>query len=261
MADRGISGAPRTFGGRLGIVEPLTEQRAAYNELLAIYASRGYFDGSTEPKIVPFPSTLRSDIILTGANAQPTSLEFAFRTDQPNQGMNNLTLTDNRLDINDEFYVSRLALSFGVYNETGGATIATAPMQQFPNGAALADGGFSPAGALAVQCAYNGTMQIDNNAVKFMDQLGLDIMVYADTAQRGVQVSGAGAGAWGANSKDYPKGWYSLVPGMLFSGRDKTRFRVTIPDPRTFALAGGQVMFVALQLDGLRIQNASAYRN
>lgn len=246
---------PRTIAGRLGLVEPLTEQRAAYNELMARYAEMGAFSGDNrESKLVPFPSSLRSDITLIGGNAVPTRLEFSFRTDQPNQGMQTIQPTDNRLDINDDFYVTHVRLGFGIYADT--AAPGAADVQQWANGAPVAAGGFA-AGALAVQRAYNGQMSIECNAVKFMDQLGAELMEWSGDINTGLAVSTvATEGVARTGKKGWPYGWFPLVPGMLFSGRDKTRFALTIPDPLTFVVASN-VMFASLQLAGIRVQNGA----
>ena len=252
MAGR-ING-PRTIAGRLGLVEPLTEQRAAYNELLALYAAKGKL-GDGESDLVPFPSGLRSDILLTGSLVNPSSLNFSFRTDQPNTGMTTVLPTDNRLDLNDEFFVTRVKLGFGIYT-TATQTASDAKVQQWPN-PATAPVGFDTA-APAVNRAFNGgRMSIECNAVKFMDALPLSRFRFAGTSMSGVAVSTvATTGVLTENEQQFPDGFFSLVPSMLFGGRDKTKFEVILPEPLTFLVTSNTVL-VSLQLDGIRIQNAT----
>lgn len=248
---------PRTIAGRLGLVEPLTEQRASYNELLALYADMGAFsrERGGASNIVPFPSSLRSDVTLIGGNAVPTRIEWSFRTDQPNQGMTTIQATDNRLDINDDFYTTHVRLGFGVYATA--AAPGAASVQQWANGAPIAAGGFGAVASLGVQRAYNGSLSIENNAVKFMDALGAELLQNADVLNAGAAVSTvATEGVLRTNKKGWPVGWFPLVPGMLFSGRDKTRFALTIPDPLTF-VDTGVIVFASLQLAGIRVQNGA----
>lgn len=247
---------PRTIAGRLGLVEPLTEQRASYNELLALYADLGAFNrGGKSSDIVPFPSSLRSDILLTGGNAVPNRLDWSFRTDQPNNGMTTIQPTDNRLDINDDFYTTHVRLGFGVYATA--ATSSIAPIQQWANAAPVAAGGFGAIPAVAIQRAYNGNLSIENNAVKFMDQLAAALLEFAGELNAGAAVSTvATEGVLRTNRKGWPLGWFPLVPGMLFAGRDKTRFSLQIPDPTTF-VDTGVIVFASLQLAGIRIQNGA----
>lgn len=245
-----------TYGGRLAVVEPLTERRAAYNEMMQVLHRQGFLKKGASTKIVPFPSDLRSDIMLTGSNVQPNELEFSFRTDQNNQGMQVRLESDNRLDINDGFYATHVALMFGIIPAGGDATGAY--MQQFPNNrtaTGVIGGGFELNGADAVGRVYNGTMSMDLNAVKYMDQLACLNFMYSATAQGGTAVSDVVAdGLVNANDFGNLNGWYELVPGIMFGGADKFRVKVTIPQPLSFILDDFAII-ISVQLKGLRLQN------
>lgn len=248
---------PLTLGGRLNFVEPLTERRASYNELLTLFAERFGTDPNAMDKIVPFPSDLRSDIQMVGGNVQPTEVEFAFRSDQPNAGASSISPAENRLDINDAFYITHMALMWGCWTVAGTAP-TSAYMQQWPNPTlptGAVGGGLGPSGAAAALRAYNGTMSGELNAVKFMDQLSLLNFMNSAEAQSGLAVSDVvTTGVMYGNDFGNLKGWYELVPGLLFSGSDKMRIKVRIPEPLSFALASHTIT-MSLQLKGLRIQN------
>lgn len=245
-----------TYGGRLAVVEPLTERRASYNEMMQTLAASGRLKENAKTKIVPFPSDLRSDITLSGANVIPNQLDFSFRTDQNNQGMQTRLESDNRLDINDGFYATHVALMFGI--RAANADASAAYMQQFPNSRDVTGaigGGFGVAGAAAILRAYNGTMGMELNAVKYMDQLACLNFMYSNTAQSGTAVSDVATdGITNANDFGNLNGWYELVPGIMFGGSDKFRVTVTIPQPLTFLVTDFEII-VSAQLKGLRLQN------
>jgi len=247
------------YGGRVPYVEPLTEERAAYNEVLRIYDEEGAFsDDYKGPPIAPFASTLRSDLRLTGSLAAPNVMEFNFRTNQVNPGMITVGDADNRLDDNDAFMVREVSLSFGVKLDAA-APDSSAVLQQWPNTAAksgLLGGGFAAAGGAALMRVYNGSMDLEVNAIKFMEGMDCLNFIFADQAQMGTLLFTASNQAF--NAFGGSKGWKSLTPQMRFSGSDKTQFRVNVKSPLTFVDAAF-VTIASLQLRGLRIQNGGKF--
>jgi len=252
---------PKTYGGKIPFVEPLSDKRASYNAIIQEFADLGVFDKNWQGlRIVPAVSSLRSDIVLTGNLALPNKLAFNFRTDAPNEGMQSVQRTDNRLDINDMFVANEARVLFGLYTTATGVP-SSAYLQQWPNNATATGaigGGFGPTLAAAVLRAYSGTISMEVNTVKYMDGLSMLNFMYSKTAQAGTLLFTAST--QGANDYEHSRGSAQLIPNMKFTGSSKTKFEVTIPEPLTFA-DGTSTMIVSLQLEGLKIQNGSQFAN
>lgn len=223
--------------GRVPYVVPVTEERAAYNEVLSMYK------GAVDPVAI-LPSQLRSELVLAG-NA--SSWSWNIRADQPNPGMASIRPTENRLDINDAFVARELAVVFGI--ESTSADPSELVLQSYDNPAAVPNG-FGGA-VTAVRAAYNGRLRMTVNTVEFMSGLDLWGFRYADTAQ----ASASTVAAWRKGMM-----FRSMVPQIRLQGADKATFTVEVPTPQDFGAESGYRVVAVLLANGLRIANGGGIR-
>jgi len=236
---------PLQYGGDVPYVTPVTEERAAYNEVVAMYKD-AYASGQSQIAILK--SELRSEVVLGTQNV----IEWNLRSDQPNPGMVGLRSTENRLDINDAFVVRQVSVLFGVQSNAKPASWTNLLSWENP----LV---FGAAVSAAIRQAYNGNLSMEVNTVRYLDGLGASAFRYVDTAQEGVEVSGPTPGTWQASAWEQNKAWVTMVPQFRVHGSDKTRFSLTIPDTADFSDPENTIT-AALILRGLKVQNGGTYR-
>jgi hypothetical protein len=237
---------PLQYGGDVPYVTPVTEERAAYNEVVAMYKD-AYASGQSQIAILK--SELRSEVVLGTQNV----IEWNLRSDQPNPGMVGLRSTENRLDINDAFVVRQVSVLFGIVKDT-------APNSQINLSTWENPLIFTVAVADAIRQAYNGNLSMEVNTVRYLDGLGASAFRYVDTAQEGVEVSGPTPGTFQASAWEQNKAWVTMVPQFRVHGSDKTRFSLTIPDTADFTLEDNNIV-ATLILRGLKVQNGGTYRS
>jgi hypothetical protein len=237
---------PLQYGGDLPLVAGVTEERAAYNEVVQMYAD-AYRGGNSQIAILK--SELRSEVVLGTQNV----IEWNLRSDQPNPGMVGLRSTENRLDINDAFVVRQVSVLFGFQKETAVNSLVNLSTWENP----LV---FSASVADAMRQAYNGTLSMEVNTVRYLDGLGASAFRYVDTAQENVEVSGPTPGTFQASAWEQNKAWVTMVPQFRVHGSDKTRFTLTIPDTADFTSDANTVTAVLI-LRGLKVQNGGTYRS
>jgi len=237
---------PLQYGGDVPYVTPVTEERAAYNEVVAMYKD-AYASGQSQIAILK--SELRSEVVLGVQNV----IEWNLRSDQPNPGMTGLRTTENRLDINDAFVVRQVSVLFGIVKDTGPNSQLNLSTWENP----LI---FSASVADAIRQAYNGNLSMEVNTVRYLDGLGASAFRYVDTAQEGVEVSGPTPGTFQASAWEQNKAWVTMVPQFRVHGSDKTRFSLTIPDTADFTLENNNIV-ATLILRGLKVQNGGTYRS
>lgn len=223
--------------GRIPYVVPVTEERAAYNEVLSMYK------GAVDPVAI-LPSQLRSEMVLTGSSS---SWSWNIRADQPNPGMNAIRPTENRLDINDAFVARELAVVFGI--EVPTADPSNLELQAFDNPAAVPIG--FGATVVAVRGSYNGRMKMTVNTVEFMSGLDLWGFRYVDQAQA-TATTGA---AWRKGLM-----FRSMVPQIRLQGADKAQFTVELATPQNFGAEAGYRVVAVLLANGMRIANGGGIR-
>jgi len=237
---------PLQYGGDVPYVTPVTEERAAYNEVVAMYKD-AYASGQSQIAILK--SELRSEVVLGTQNV----IEWNLRSDQPNPGMVGLRSTENRLDINDAFVVRQISVVFGVQKDTAADSLINLSTWENP----LI---FSATASDAIRQAYNGNLSMEVNTVRYLDGLGASAFRYVDTAQEGVEVSGPTPGTWQSSSWEQNKAWVTMVPQFRVHGSDKTRFSLTIPDTADFTVEATKIV-ACLILRGLKVQNGGTYRS
>jgi hypothetical protein len=122
------------------------------------------------------PGFIRSDSLM--ANGE-NLVQFALRSDESNNGQPVSTL-ERRLNMNDAFYVTDLAVMFSNAG-VGGALRLQAMLQQAPVDATFG------ADAIAMRQVYNGgQVSLTVNDRIYLRNAPLWAMQYVDTAQNGV---------------------------------------------------------------------------
>lgn len=235
------------------MVTPTNDWRAAYNEVIKAYA-----DVLTPEQlaVLPiFPSTIRTDQVLNAAGVNV--IEWTIRKDAPNPGLTVVARTENRLDINDAFLVLEAAVLWG--NElTAGTTPGTTHLQAFANPATIATGGHG-LNAPSIQDAINGKLSMLVNNVRFIDGWDALNFQYIDNAQAGQLIftaSNQNRSSWRNKEIFAP-----LTPAGLLCGADDVLFRLSLPDPSSFALEASNQVRSVLMLRGLKIANGGTYRS
>lgn len=230
----------------LPYITPVTEKRAAYNEVVRLY-EQALKKSATQIAILP--SELRSEVVVTQTN----TIEWLIRSDQANQGANAILATENRLDINDAFMADSMSIQFGV--RTTADPVGTVRLHTFDNARVFT----AAASNNAVKAAYNGQLDLEVNTVKFMDSMGASAFRYVDTAQQGQDVFTAPGGTTDSSADNALRPFVGLVPQVHMSGADKVKFTLRLPNTVDFTLAENTITAVLI-LRGLRIQNGGTFR-
>lgn len=222
--------------------------RVAYNA--AVDKFRGA--GQNTPIL---PGSLRSEVIL-GTQQQ---IVFNWTQQSPNPGNAGvIRSSENRLTLEDAFYITDYAIFFG--NElTAGTTPGAVMLQSWENPAAVAVlpatvGGFGLNAAPLIE-AYNGTVDFLKDTVQYMR--GNDMLRHkrVDTAQAGTLLFTASNQAQSYMLSD--ECFAEMTPFVNITGRSDATLTVNLPDSTAFtAVAANRVIAVAI-LRGLRIQNGA----
>lgn len=231
---------PPAFGGLPGQVDPVTPERALYNQVLEMFANC--------PQDV---AIMQSDLVSEVENPQATAVQrlvFNIRSDQQNP-TNAIRPTENRLETRDAFVVDRLGVSWGVQGV--GATPDQVYYQQFPNANTVANNGHTPAGALAIRQALNGNMDGLINTVQYLRNLKLSRVIYVDTAQA--------SSATTQSAQEGDLGFVRMTPAMTIRGSDTAQFQIQIPNPALFDAGANTILVARLTLRGLLIQGGAEY--
>jgi len=224
--------------------------RIAYNGALRQFRNA--------PQDTPIlPSTLRSEAVLGIQN----SVSWNFLQNSPNTsgGANTIRTSEKRLQLDDAFIVSSIAVMFG--NElTAGVRPGSVLLQTWENPAAVAVlpatvGGFG-ANAPSLIEAYNGTLDALVDTVQYLN--GMDALHFkrVDTAQAGTLLFTASNQA-----QSYFDGgkFFDIAPFMVLTGRTNAVFTLNFPDATDFTLVASNRVIAALLLRGLKVQNGAKY--
>lgn len=242
------------YGGPSPFVTPLTEERAFFNEVVADYMALPAFKDGRQ-RIIPTRGELRSEVILNpaGAGARNT-IEWNVRSDQANPTMPRIRATENRLDTNDAFAVMEWGIFFGaqVAPNAGDGRIV---LHQFENPLVF------PTAFNAIGTAYNGTVDLDVNSVKYLDKVGASVCRFVDQAQQGVAYIAAGPALNQIQRSTFERGrgFVKMLPKLNFSGSDKVQFQLNMPQAEAFTEANVEITAVLI-LRGLKIQNGATFR-
>lgn len=193
---------------------------------------------------LPLPGYLRAEVLMEpGINA----VEFKLRSDETANGQP-IFPTEQRLNMNDAFYVTALAVMF----QNAGAASAdrfTALPQQAPF-----DDTFG-ADAPAMRAVYNGgKLSLIQNDRIYLRDCDLWRMQYVDTAQQGI-VAG-----YTLNATDPQRGFLqSGDPMMRLNGPSNIEATLKLPQP--FGGAGANDIYAIFYAVGWRVQNGGVARS
>lgn len=224
--------------------------RIAYNAALEMFA-----DAPDNTPILP--STLRSEAIL-GTQSQVNWNILAGKANSSGGG-NTVRSSEKRLELQDCFLVTEIAVMFG--NElTAGVVPGAVMLQTFENPAAVAVlpltvGGFG-ANAPSLIEAYNGTLDMIVDTVQYLN--GLDMLHFkrVDQAQAGTLLFTASTQAQSFFSQDC---WFPIAPFVNLTGRSSCQFTLNLPDSTAFNLVASNRVIAVLVLRGLKVANGAAY--
>jgi len=242
------------YGGSSPFITPLTEERAFYNEVIADYAALAAFR-SGQNRIIPTRGEIRSEVILNPAGAVArNTIEWNIRVDQPNPTMPRIRDTENRLDTNDAFAVMEWGVFFGA-QPAPNAGDGRITLHQFENPLIF------PTAFNAIGTAYNGTIDMEVNSVKYLDKVGASVTRFVDQAQQGVAYIAAGPALNQIQRSTFERGrgFVKMLPKLTFSGQDKVQWQLNMPQAEAFTEANVEITAVLI-LRGLKIQNGATFR-
>lgn len=241
------TGAAPLYGGDPHLVYPLTPERAMYNEIINKYAG-------ADNDLSILPGDIRSEAVLpTGAAIN--SFKFLVRQDQPNP-TNAIRTTEIRLETRDSFMCDRVTVMFGIEANPLVLSPGRTVLQQWPNPATQALGGFET-DSPGIQMAYMGQLSAIVNSVQFLTKMNMLRFQYADQMQRGTLTFTASNTAYNTFAGD--RGFTMFTPSMDIHGSDTTSFTVTLPDPFNFGTLASFQIVAVLILRGFYIQGGADY--
>ena len=230
-------------------VETRSQQRAAYEFIMAQSKRLGL------QNVLAYPGYLRSEALLGIGQ----SIDFDILANQTQNGQA-IGGTENRLQQNDAFYVSSMAVMLYTVAAAGGAgTAATqaaraaARLQQFPNTTVFTTN------APAAVGFFNGKLTIKQNEKIFCRDHDLYSLQYADTAQQGQLVFTASN--VDQNAFDYSKAFQNVLDPMFrLNGQSNIEANIQLPAQLDFTTVTDVSVYAVLYLKGWRAQNGGLAR-
>lgn len=232
---------PPLFGGFAGMVDPVSPERALFNEVLQ------RFQGAPDDLSI-MQGTLVSEVVLSQTVAEQ-SIVWNLRADQPNPS-NAIRRTEVRLQTRDAFVCDRFGLFWGV-SVGAGATASSVYYQQFANFNTIANRGHSATAAGAIQAALNGFLSAIVNTVQYLQGLHASACIYTDTAQA--------SSATSSSAQEGQLGFVSMTPAMTIAGNDTSQWTLAIPDPALFDAGANNNIVARLMLRGMLVQGGDAF--
>lgn len=227
-------------------VKVVTAKRALLAEISQLNAANGY------DKATQLPGFLRTEAILGIQN----SVEFAIRSDESFNGQA-INSTENRLQINDAFFIEHYGLAFYKFATAGGkAARARAALETFGNGFVFG------LNAPEVEAAYNSRLALRVDSEVFIDSMDTARFRNVQTAQKGTAVSSVAvtgiqsASAWSQNEMFA----HETDPLVRLNGPGRNQFTLTFPDNLDFTLVAGESVVAVLYLRGWLSQNGGGMR-
>lgn len=201
---------------------------------------------------IQLPGYLRSEVALGTTNR----IDFAIGVNEQADGQA-IVPTENRLRINDAFFVTHWSLMFYKYTTSGGvAARSRARLHTFDNAAVFG------ANAPSLLAAYNGKMSLRVNDRVYVDSMDAMRFYAVGTAQEGVEVStGATNPAYVAdhfiNSEAFA---LETDPLVRLDGAGANRLSLTLPDSVVFTNVGTETVVAVAYLRGWLSQNGGSLR-
>lgn len=225
----------------------MSPKRALLHEIDAVNRRLGL------DNVLMLPGYLRSEVTLGTTN----EIQFALGVNEQANGQP-VFPTENRLRINDAFFVTHWSVMFYTFATAGGAAARSrARLHTFSNSAVFG------LNAPAIQAAYNGKLSLRVDDTVYVDSMDLMRFYAAGTAQQGVEVStGATQPAYVAdqfiNSEAFA---LETDPLVRLNGPGSNRLAVTLPDSVAFTAVGAQTVVAVAYLRGWLAQNGGAMRS
>lgn len=206
--------------------------RSAWDYLQKKYAGQ---------KKVITESYLRTEV---GLATTSTLLDFKILENEPTASGNPLRVTEKRLNVSDNFLVTKMGFFHYVEAEPGVDDPGVQPLRTYPNSIAYA----AAADVNKLQTIYNGTLEIRVNSTVYFDSYDMMSFYRAPTSQQGVDVS------TGANPDILSDGWdspnyglASITPYIEFGGTQKNVVKVNAATTGSYqAKAVGVMIFKGL---------------
>ena len=197
------------------------------------------------------PGYIRSEVELGIQN------EIVFKIGS-NEQANGQTIkaTENRLDINDAFFVTHYGVFFGYVDTTDPANRGAMRLHSFPNAAV-----FDAANNGALETCYNGKLSLRVDDRVFIDSMDMMRFLNASTAQQGLEVStGATTPAYLQSAWSQSDAFaHEVDPLVRLNGPGKNIFKVQLPNSWDFT-AGHDTIVAVLYLRGWLSQNGGGFR-
>lgn len=236
MNDRGANGMVKITSPKRALLDAIEyENRYTYR-----------LENATQ-----LPGYIRSEVVLGTQN----EISFAIGTNEQANGQT-IAATENRLNINDAFFVTHYSVGFMTFATATPAERPRASIHQFPNTQVFG------LNAPSIQGAYNGKLSLRVDDRVYVDSMDMMRFYNAGTAQQGLAVSTAATNnAYFADAWDNVGGFaHETDPLVRLNGPGKNIFRVSLPDTMNFGLVAGQSVVAVLYLRGWLSQNGGGFR-
>lgn len=201
---------------------------------------------------IQLPGYLRSEVVLSTTNR----IEFAIGVNEQAEGQA-IAPTENRLRINDAFFVTHWSVMFYTFVTASGLPARSrARLHTFDNSAIFG------LNAPSLRAAYNGKLSLRVNDRVYVDSMDAMRFYQVGTAQQGVEVStGAAQPAYVADNFTNSEAFaLETDPLVRLDGAGSNRLALTLPDSVNFGLVAGSSVVAVAYLRGWLSQNGGSMR-
>jgi len=193
------------------------------------------------------PVVVQSELRLESA-LSATATQFNFNMSKTTSGFN----TEVKLDLNDMFFVTEINVQVAAPSS---ATASDFRLFNYGNRAV-----FSAANTFAsIEGLYaNGVLNVSKDQVLYLQQWALrkhyHVPIWQDSLTTGFTTTGSTAPN-GTDAYDGAcDGFYPVVPGINFSGKDNVNISISVPTNLTAVVANSRIV---MTLRGFKAFNAS----
>lgn len=216
--------------------------RLVYNNAVKTFNAAGV----STAKAVLSQSYLRFEVALS-----TTQTQYTFDT-LVNENTNTNYVTQNKLNLQDSFLISRIGFFIGIAASSGVAETVV-PLYTYPDAAK-----FSTANAAtSLETVYNGTMTYTVNQRQIVT--GWDLYKHKVTPITQTGYTPTGTAATGiANSTDFANhGYYPVEPNLILIGSKKNTITVTLDGTLAAVQANSRLVMIC---QGILGQNCTSVR-
>lgn len=227
-----------------------SQDRALLAEIVAKNIEMGLKDATQ------LPGFIRSEVVLGTTN----EITFKIGVNEQANGQN-IFPTENRLALNDAFFVKEWGVMFYAY-DTSGTPEAQALARARARLHTWANPNVFNAASVSVDSAYNGKLSLRVDDTVFVDSMDMLRFMRIGTAQEGVELStGATSPAYlGDTFLNSEMFAHETNPLVRLNGMGKNVLRVQLPSTENFAAVSGQAIVAVAYLRGWLSQNGGAAR-